>query len=116
MMSGMPIRSLPLGLPEAAPLAVDPTRMFEAFIKRLEWIGNNQNNNGNNSEAPPRLVEDRIVESFRHFRPKKFDGNTEPWQGEQWLEEMESIFDTLGCTEIEKHQLATFQLTYAAVD
>ena len=81
-MSGMPTRGRPLGLTKAAPRVADSTGMFEAFVRRLERIGNNQHNNGNNNGAPPRPVEDRIVEHFHHFRSEKFDGNTEPWQEE----------------------------------
>ena len=111
-MSGMSTRNHPNGHQAAVPQAADPTGMFEAFVRRIERAADNHNHGG----APPRHVEDRIVERFRHFRPEKFNGDAEPWRAEQWLREMESIFDTLGCSEIEKRRLATFQLTYAAAD
>ena len=40
----------------------------------------------------------------------------EPWQAEQWLREMDSIFETIKCSETDKHGLEVFQLTYVAAD
>ena len=41
---------------------------------------------------------------------------TEPWEAEKWLRGMDIIFDTMGCSRIEKRRLAAYQLTYAAAD
>ena len=116
-MAGRPRRNLPAP-PEIAPPAADPTGMFEAFVRRLERIGNNnnRNNNQNVNAAPQRQTGDKLLERFRALRPEKFDGMAEPWQAEQWLREMDHIFETVECNDTEKRRLATFQLTYAAAD
>ena len=56
------------------------------------------------------------MERFHSMRLEKFDGMKEPWEAEQWLREMDAIFDMMGCAKLEKRWLATFQLTYAVVD
>ena len=88
------------------PAEIDPTGVFGAFIKRLERTTagpSNQTFNG-----------DRLLKEFRALRPEKFDGMGEPWKAEEWLREMERIFDTMGCDGIEKRRLATFQLSRMA--
>ena len=40
----------------------------------------------------------------------------DPSKAEQWLHEMDLIFDTIECLDQEKRRMATFQLTYAAAD
>ena len=40
----------------------------------------------------------------------------DPWKAEQWLREMDLIFDTIECTDQEKRRMATFQLTYIVAD
>ena len=57
-----------------------------------------------------------MVERFRGMRPDKFNGMTEPWEAKDWLRGMDIIFDTLGCSGIEKRRLVAYQLTYAVVD
>ena len=114
-------RNHPAGLIESAPLAVDPTGMFEAFVRRIERIGNlaannngNVNNQGNGMSA--RQMGDKRLERFRALRPEQFAGTAEPWKAEQWLRQMDHIFETMDCNDQEIKRLATFQLTYAAAD
>ena len=83
-----------------APDTLDPTGAFEAFLRRLERIGGNHGNNG----APPRQTSDKLLERFRPLRPEKFNGMTDAWQAEQWLREMDSIFETMECTEQDKRR------------
>ena len=45
-----------------------------------------------------------------------FNGLLEPWQAEQWLRDMENIFEAMECSDIEKRRLATFQLTFVAAE
>ena len=54
--------------------------------------------------------------NFRALRPDKFDGMGEPWRAEQWLREIEVILDVIECNEQDKRLLASFQLTFAALD
>ena len=68
-------RNHPAGLIEGAPLAVDPTGMFEAFVRRIERIGNlaannngNVNNQGNGMSA--RQMGDKRLERFRALHTK----------------------------------------------
>ena len=66
--------------------------------------------------APQRQTGDKLLEQFCALRPEKFDGMSEAWKAEQWLREMDWIFETMECTELDKRRLATFQLTDAAAD
>ena len=50
----------------------------------------------------------KILERFRALRPEKFDGMVDPWKVEQWLQEMDLIFDTIECIDQERHGMATF--------
>ena len=92
---------------------MDPTGVFGALLQRLERISNNH---GNNQQAALRQTGDKLLERFRALRPDNFDGAGEAWQAEQWLREMDHIFETIECTESDKRRMATFQLTFAAVD
>ena len=67
---------------EEAPPAVDPTRMFEAFIRRIERIGdqnanNNRNANNQRNNEPGRQMGDKWLERFRALRPEQFAGTAE---------------------------------------
>ena len=102
-----------------APLATDPAGMFEAFLLRIERASANveTNNNGNHENGiPVRQTGAKLLEKFCGLRPEYFDGSKEPWQAEQWLRQMDSRFETIKCNDQEKKHMATFQLTYIAVD
>ena len=111
-MAGRPRRNRN-GTPEPLPDGMDPTGVFGALLQRLEQISNNH---GNNQQTTPRQTEDKLLERFRALRPDKFDGAGEAGQAEQWLREMDRIFETMECTESDKRRLATFQLIFAAAD
>ena len=57
-----------------------------------------------------------MVERFCGMRSDKFNRITEPWEVEEWLRGMDIIFDTMGCSRMEKHRLATYQLTYTTAE
>ena len=97
------------------PEAIDPTGLLDALVRRIERASNNVGNN-NHATHPPRQTRDKLLERFRALRPKKFDGIKEPCKAEQWLQEMNSIFRAIDCSEVEKRLLATFQLTYTVAN
>ena len=78
------------------PTNIDPTGIFEAFMQRMEHLGNqNQNNHLQPPIAfhpPLRQTGDKLLERFRALRPEKFDGLVDPRRVEQWLREMDLIF------------------------
>ena len=91
---------------------MDPTGIFEAFIQRMEHLGNQ-----NNRPAPPPIVlppplprqtGDKLLEQFRALCADKFDGMVEPWRAEQWLREIELILDAIECDEQDKYCLTSF--------
>ena len=98
------------------PPEIDPTGIFEAFMQRMEHLGNNNNRANTQAIAPPRQTGDKLLERFRALRPNRFDGTGEPWRAEQWLRELEVILDAIECNEQDKRRLAVFQLTHAALD
>ena len=57
------------------PEGMDPTGVFEAFIQRIELIGNN---NGNNHATTSRFTGDKLLERFRAFRLEKLDEMSDP--------------------------------------
>ena len=64
------------------PAGMDPTGVFEAFMQRMEHLGN-QNNRPPPPPIvlpppPPRQTGDKLLERFRALRPDKFDGMAEP--------------------------------------
>ena len=58
------------------PTNIDPTGIFEAFMQRMEHLGNqNQNNHLQPPIAfhlPPQQTGDKLLERFRALRPVKF--------------------------------------------
>ena len=77
-MAGRSTRNRPLGLIECAPLATDPTSMFETFVRRIERASANveHNNNGNHGNGIPiHQTGAKLLEKFRGLRPKYFDGS-----------------------------------------
>ena len=91
---------------------MDPTGIFEAFAQQMVQLG------GTNNNIAPMLPlhGSKVLERFRALQPEKFDGMGDPSKAEQWLREMDLIFDTIECSDQEKRRMATFQLTYVAAD
>ena len=94
---------------------IDPTRLLDALVRRIERASNKVGNN-NHATHLLRQTGDKLLEHFPALRPEKFDKMMEPWRAKQWLREMDSIFRAIDCSEVEKRRLATFQLTYTAID
>ena len=82
------------GPSEPIPDGLDPTRTFERFLQQLERIGSQQ---AYHYPAPPphRPAGYKLLERFRALRPEKFDGVSEPEKAEQWLREMDTMFNAL---------------------
>ena len=59
------------------PKAIDPMRLLDSQVSRIERASNNLGNN-NYAMHPPRQTGDKLLEHFRALRPKKFDGMMEP--------------------------------------
>ena len=75
-----------------------------------------RDNHGNNNRNGAPQTGDKLLARFCALQPDKFDGMVEACQEKQWLREMDHIFKTMDCNEIEKRRLAIFQLTYAAAN
>ena len=80
-------------------------------MQRMEHIGKN---NGNNHATASRFTGDKLLERFRALWLEKFDGMIDLWKVEQWLQEMNIIFDAVECNDQDSCRIAIFQLTYAA--
>ena len=102
------------------PPGIDPTEFFEAFMQRMEHLGNQINHPMPPPIVPPppplRQMGDKLLANFRALLPNKFDGMGEPWRAEQWLREIEVILDAIECNEQNQRRLASFQLTFATLD
>ena len=62
--------------------------------------------------APPaenRLVRG-LVEQFLKPHPPSFFGTGNPNEAEEWIDQMEVIFDMVDCNEADKFSLAAYQL------
>ena len=72
--------------------------MFKAFVRRIERASANVKNNNNGNHGNGILVRQtgaKLLEKFHGLRPEYFDGFEEPWQAEQWLRQMDRIFQTI---------------------
>ncbi|XP_030444639.2 uncharacterized protein LOC115667163 [Syzygium oleosum] len=58
----------------------------------------------------------QLVEQFLKLKPLKFDRKGDPEAAPRWVEELEKVFEVLGCTEAEKVTLAVYQLQDNASD
>ena len=95
---------------EPVPDGLDPTGTFERFLQWLERIGSQQAHHCPAPPPPPqRPTGDKL-------RPEKFDGVSESGKAEQWLCEMDTMFNALECGEQDMKRLAIFQLTYSATE
>lgn len=51
------------------------------------------------------------LSNFKKFAPSLFRGTADPLKDRCWLEEVEKIFETLKCLEVDKVTFASFMLT-----
>ena len=97
------------------PPEIDPTGAIDVFIRRMEQVLNRADRVVRN-EMPVRQTGDKLLKRFRDLQPENFTGLAEAWEAEQWVRQMDIIFETIECSDIEKKRLAVFQLTYSAAD
>ena len=62
----------------------------------------------NNQVLQQHHNEGQVLQRFRALRTEKFDRMEDPWKVEQWLREMDLIFDTIECLDYEKCRMLTF--------
>ena len=77
----------------------------DALLERMTEVLENMNQNQANEPA-----EYKGLTTFRHNHPPKFNGNFDPDGAKLWLEEIETIFEAMGCLEEHKVSYATFML------
>ncbi|XP_030460041.1 uncharacterized protein LOC115680380 [Syzygium oleosum] len=78
-------------------------------------VNGNQANQGQALVVANRLMH-QLVEQFLKLKPPKFEGKGDPEAAPRWVEELEKVFEVLGCTEAEKVTLAVYQLQDNASD
>ncbi|KAH7564847.1 hypothetical protein JRO89_XS09G0039700 [Xanthoceras sorbifolium] len=52
----------------------------------------------------------QVVEQFRKLQPPSFEGTTNPLDFEEWIRELEKVFDFINCTDEQKVSCAAFML------
>ncbi|KAK6151884.1 hypothetical protein DH2020_014519 [Rehmannia glutinosa] len=65
--------------------------------------------NGQNHQAPIDTTS-QVVEQFRRYRPPVLTGRQDPMAVEEWIGELESVFDLIACSEAHRVSCAIFQL------
>lgn len=103
------------GPSNVAPPEIDPTGAVEVFNQRMEQVLNCADRVIGN-EVPTRQAGDMLLKGFRDLKPETFTGLAGASEAEQWIRQMDSIFDAIECNDLEKKRLAVFQLTYSAAD
>ncbi|XP_043699969.1 uncharacterized protein LOC122650635 [Telopea speciosissima] len=53
----------------------------------------------------------RLMKAFKDFDPRRFEGNLEPREVDEWIIHLEDIFGILECTDDQKVKLAVFKLS-----
>ena len=81
----------------------------DALLERMTEVLENMNQNQGNEPA-----EYKGLTTFRQNHPLKFNGNFDPDGAKLWLEEIETIFEAMGCLEEHKVSYATFMLAEEA--
>ena len=84
---------------------VNRDEFMERITMVLESMNENLNQNQGNEPA-----EYKGLTTFRQNHPLKFSGNFDPDGAKLWLEEIETIFEAMGCLEEHKVSYATFML------
>ncbi|KAK6163804.1 hypothetical protein DH2020_000668 [Rehmannia glutinosa] len=65
--------------------------------------------NGQNHHAPMDTTS-QVVEQFRRYRPPVLTGREDPVDVEEWIGELEAVFDLIACSEAHRVSCAIFQL------
>ena len=79
---------------ESARLAAETTQ--QRHLEALQQLGENRSAAGS-SQAPPSRVQEWSLEDFLKHHPSRFDGKTTPDEADQWMRDMERIFEAKRC-------------------
>ena len=69
------------------------------FLHMLQGYIQQQTTPQHGQVPPPPPRTNEVVEQFRRFNPPKFKGKEGPEATEEWIEEVERIFEHMECTE-----------------
>ncbi|KZV20916.1 hypothetical protein F511_38726 [Dorcoceras hygrometricum] len=84
--------------PQLTPYERDSVDMLAGITRLLE----------RQSERHKNSHEEDVAERFRKQGPKEFAGTTDPLVAEEWIRSMESIYDYMAFSDIDKVRCATF--------
>ncbi|XP_027912338.1 uncharacterized protein LOC114171654 [Vigna unguiculata] len=87
-------QNLALQQMESARLAAEATQ--QRHLEALHQFGENRSAAGS-SQAPPPRVQEWSLEDFLQHHPSRFDGKTSPDEADQWMRDMERIYDAKRC-------------------
>jgi len=79
---------------ESARLAAEATQ--QRHLEALHQLGENRSAAGS-SQAPPPRVQEWSLEDFLQHHLSRFDGKTTPDEANQWMRDMERIFEAKRC-------------------
>jgi len=79
---------------ESARLAAEVTQ--QRHLEALHQIGENHSGAGS-SQAPPPRVQEWSLEDFLQHHPSRFNGKTSPNEADQWMRDIERIYDAKRC-------------------
>ncbi|XP_057790290.1 uncharacterized protein LOC131007148 [Salvia miltiorrhiza] len=86
---------------------------FAQFLLALQGFMQQQQEGGMNA-GQPRVRNFEIIEQFRRMGPPRFKGTEGPEDTEEWIRELERIFELMGCSEEQKVSCAIYQLAEEA--
>jgi len=79
---------------ESARLTAEATQ--QRHLEALHQMGENRSTAGP-SQGPPPRVQEWSLEDFLQHHPSRFDGKTSPDEADQWMRDMERIYDAKRC-------------------
>jgi len=79
---------------ESARIAAEATR--QRHLEAVHQLGENRSTAGS-SQAPPPRVQEWSLEDFLQHHPSRFDGKTTLDEADQWMRDMERIFEAKRC-------------------
>jgi len=79
---------------ESVRLAAEATQ--QRHLEALHQLGENRSAAGS-SQAPPSRVQEWSLEDFLQHHPSRFDGKTTLDEADQWMRDMEWIYDAKRC-------------------
>ncbi|XP_057770781.1 uncharacterized protein LOC130990577 [Salvia miltiorrhiza] len=91
--------------PRRAP--TDQQNGMQEFIAAMQGFFQQQ---AQGAQNPQRNNTSVVVEQFRRYNPPRFDGRSGPLAMEEWIRELERIFEHIECTDAHNVSCALFQL------